>query len=321
MRDSFGPPRGALRAARDRRAARYQRGPPIRCALVLILVAAPLGAQELEPRALINAPVGTNFALISTGYLFGNVLLDPALPIEDGSADVWTFAASYARAIDFFGLGAKIGVGVPFAAGTWTARIGGMDTSTSRAGLGDPVFRLAVNFIGSPALSAEEFRGYRQKTVAGVILAVTAPLGQYYPERLVNLGTNRWSIGTRLGLSHNFGTWIVEGYATGTFYTRNDDFYGGNVLEQHPLIDGQLHVIRFLGSPLFWIAGSAGYAWGGRSIVNGVEKEPLDNKRLSLALRKPFGRQHAIKLAYINGLATRLGTDFDTFQVAWQYAW
>ena len=292
-----------------------------RVALLLLIAAARLRAQELEPRALINAPVGTNFILVSTGYLFGNLLLDPALPLENGDADVWTVAASYARAINFFGLAGKVGVGLPFAAGKWSAELNGIDTTATRSGFGDPVFRLSVNFIGSPALAAAEFRGYRQSTVAGVILAVTAPLGQYYRERLINLGSNRWSVATRLGVSHNFGKWIVEGYATGTFYTRNNDFFGGNTLEQDPLLDGQLHVIRFLGSPLFWIAGSAGYAWGGRSVLNGVEKDPLDNKRLSLAIRKPFGRQHAVKAAYINGLSTRLGSDFDTFQLAWQYAW
>jgi hypothetical protein len=68
------------------------------------------------------------------------------------------------------------------------------------------------------------------------------------------------------------------------------------------------------------MAGSAGYAWGGTSTIGGVEKEPLENVRLSLVLRVPAGRAHAIKLAYINGLSTRLGTDFDTVQLVWQYA-
>jgi hypothetical protein len=27
-----------------------------------------------------------------------------------------------------------------------------------------------------------------------------------------------------------------------------------------------------------------------------------------------------VKLVYINGLTTRLGADYDTFQLAWQYA-
>jgi hypothetical protein len=30
---------------------------------------------------------------------------------------------------------------------------------------------------------------------------------------------------------------------------------------------------------------------------------------------------HALKLVYINGLVTGLGADFDTFQIAYQYAW
>ena len=40
-------------------------------------------AQELEPRAYVNTPVGLNF--IAVAYLFssGNILLDPSLPIED----------------------------------------------------------------------------------------------------------------------------------------------------------------------------------------------------------------------------------------------
>ena len=40
-------------------------------------------AQELAPRTYINSPVGINF--LGAGYVFssGNLLLDPALPIED----------------------------------------------------------------------------------------------------------------------------------------------------------------------------------------------------------------------------------------------
>lgn len=292
-----------------------------RVALSLGLLAGTLEAQELEPRALINVPVGTNILLVSTGYLYGNVLLDAALPLEDGQARLWTGAVSYLRAINLFGLAAKLGVGIPVATGTWEATFAGQDTSTSRTGFGDPALRLAVNFIGAPALGPAEFRTYRQTTVVGMVFNVTAPLGQYYPERLVNLGSNRWSIATRLGVSRVLASWIVEAYGTATFYTQNEEFYGGNTVTQHPLLDAQLHVIRLLGGARFWIAGSAGYTWGGRSVVNGVEKESLDNKRLSLSLRRGFGRQHALKAAYINGLATRLGSDFDTFQLAWQYAW
>jgi len=105
--------------------------------------------------------------------------------------------------------------------------IAGNDTSTSRTGLGDPAFKLSFNFIGSPALTMSEFRSYRQSTVAGVSLAVTAPMGQYYPDKLINLGTNRWSFSSRLGASQIVGRWLFEGFARATFYTANEDYFGG----------------------------------------------------------------------------------------------
>jgi hypothetical protein len=82
-----------------------------------VLSARALAAQELEPRALVNTPIGTNFVIAAGGYLYGNVLLDPAIPIEDLTADLWTVAAAYARSISVFGLAGKIGGAVPFRRG------------------------------------------------------------------------------------------------------------------------------------------------------------------------------------------------------------
>ena len=291
-----------------------------RAALLLVLLAKPLAAQELEPRALVNAPVGTNFLLVATGYLYGNLLFDPAIPLEDAQANLWTVAGGYVRSIGLFGQTGRAGFVVPFAAGTWEGTLAGADTSTSRTGFGDPIIKLAYNFIGSPALPVSQFAGYRQSTVAGLSLAITVPVGQYYPERLINLGSHRWTFSPRLGVSTVRSNWVMEGYFGATFFTANGNFFGGQRLTQDPLLDFQAHVIRLLGRPGLWVAGSAGYAWGGTPTLNGVEKEPLENVRLSLVLRMPAGRQHAIKLAYINGLTTRIGSDFDTFQLVWQYA-
>jgi len=289
--------------------------------LLLLLLARTGAAQELEPRALVNTPIGTNFVLVATGYLYGSVLLEPALPLEDGQADLWTLGTGYIRAINFFGLAGKVGFGIPFARGTWRATFNGADTSATRTGFGDPSIRLSVSFLGAPALSPSEFGSYRQGTVAGITMLVILPVGQYYPDRLINLGSNRWSVSTRFGVSQVLGKWMLEAYAGATLYTRNDDFFGGKELTQEPLFEGQLHFIRFLGSARAWLAGSIGHASGARSTIDGVEKSSISNTRLSLSYRQPLGRHHSLKLAYINGLATRLGGDFDTFQVAWQYAW
>jgi hypothetical protein len=59
-------------------------------------------------------------------------------------------------------------------------------------GLGDPLLRISVNFFGAPALSMAEYPAYRQDVIVGASLQVTAPLGQYDPDKLLNVGTNRW---------------------------------------------------------------------------------------------------------------------------------
>lgn len=287
---------------------------------LFLVLAGPLSAQELEPRALINAPIGTNFVIAAGGYLYGNVLLDPAIPIEDLTADLWTVAAAYARSISVFGLAGKIGGAVPLAAGTWNGRLSGADSSVSRTGFGDPVLKLAVNFIGSPALPLSGFRSYRQSTVVGFSLAVAAPLGQYIPGKLINLGSNRWSFAPRLGASKVLGSWYAEAYLGATFFTANTDFFGGQRLTQEPLFDTQAHLIRLLRGQAMWVAGSIGYVWGGRSSLNGVPKTSLESVRASLTLRVPLARQHGLKIAYINGISARIGGDFDTVQLAWQYA-
>jgi hypothetical protein len=285
------------------------------------LLASSVASQELEPRNLINAPVGINFLNAATGYAYGNMLLEPSLPLDNGKAKLGTLGLGYLREIDFFGMAGKVGFVIPAATGFWEATFFGSDTSTTRTGIGDPALKLSVNFIGSPALTMSEFRSYRQSTVVGASIVVTAPLGQYFPDRLVNLGTNRWSFAPRLGASRVVGRWVIEGYATAAFYTTNNRFYGGQKLEQDPFYDVQAHVIYGIRGMELWAAGSVGYGWGGRATINGVPKSRIENVRVSGTLRLPLARRQALKLVYINGFKTALGTDFDTFQLAYTYAW
>jgi outer membrane putative beta-barrel porin/alpha-amylase len=290
-------------------------------AMAALLLAATARAQELEPRALVNAPVGMNFLVVAGGYLYGNLLLDPALPLEDGDAKLGSFGVGYLRSVGVLGHAGKVGLVMPFATGTWQATLSGRDTSTARTGLGDPVIKMSVNFIGSPALTRSGFRDYRQSTVAGISMQIGVPLGQYYPDRLVNLGSNRWSFAPRLGLSQVAGRWVMEAYAGALFYTANDDFYGGKHLTQDPLFDVQTHAIYLIRGTDLWTAVSAGYGWGGSSTINGTSKSAVENVRLSALIRVPLARGQGLKLVYINGLQTRLGSDFDTIQLVYQYAW
>lgn len=97
-------------------------------ALALHLAAHAGRGQELEPRALTNVPVGTDFVALGYGYAQGNIFLDPAIPVEDLDSKLQTFVGARARAIDFFGLSSKLDLMVPrpFAAGDWEGVLEGV---------------------------------------------------------------------------------------------------------------------------------------------------------------------------------------------------
>ncbi len=240
--------------------------------LFIILFVNSLHAQDLEPRFLSPAPVGMNFGVLSYAYSLGNVVLDQSLPIEGTEATMHAITPAYARSIDVFGLAGRITAVLPMATCTWRANLDGVDTSTVRTGFGDPVIALSVNFIGSPALDLAKFAGYKTSTIVGFSLKVRLPIGQYDKSKFFNLSTGRWQISPRLGISRTIGRFVFEGYATAWFFSTNNDFYGGNTLEQDPMVTLQIHAIYQFRRG-FWGAVSFGQSYGGETKFNGVASD------------------------------------------------
>lgn len=290
--------------------------------IALLLYPCVSSAQELEPRSLTNVPVGTNFVVVGYGYSSGDILLDPAVPIEDLNAKLNSVVGAYVRALDVFGLSGKVDVIAPYAGGHWTGSLAGRDSSTSRTGFGDPRVRLSVNFVGAPAFRASEFSAYRPRAIVGISLQVIVPTGQYDGSKLINLGSNRWTFRPQIGLSYTTGHWILESYVSGWFFTRNPDFYGGNLLKQLPLGAFKVHVIHTLPKRRIWIAVDAGYAFGGRTEVNGVLLDTrISTFRFGVDLAVPLAFRHTVKISGVTGVRHERGPDFDAVALTYQYMW
>jgi hypothetical protein len=286
-----------------------------------LLVAAGAQAQQLEPRAYSNVPVGMNFFIAGYTYSSGGLSTDPALPLDNAQLDIHAPFIAYARAFDAWGKSAKFDTVLAAACLSGEAESDGVPVSREICGGLDPAFRLTVNLYGAPAMGLAEFRSYRQDLIVGVSLQVGVPLGQYDPDRLVNLGTNRWTFRPEVGVSKRFGSMTAEAALGASFYTTNDDYFGGKRREQDPVVSGQLHLIfEFSGGS--WLALNANYYTGGRTTVNGVQQnDELSNSRLGATFAWPLDRNHSIKLHASDGVSVRTGDDFTTFGVAWQYRW
>ena len=71
-----------------------------------------------------------------------------------------------------------------------------------------------------------------------------------------------------------------------------------------------------------WAAVSATYYGGGRTTIDGVTKNDLQqNWRTGFTVAVPINRNHSIKLFGNSGVSTRTGTDYDSLGIAWQYRW
>jgi hypothetical protein len=290
-------------------------------AALLALAAAPLQAQQLEPRAYSNVPVGLNFFIAGYTYSSGGLATDPAVPLDNAKLDIHAPLVAYARAFDAWGKSAKFDAVLAAACLSGTAESNGVPVSRDICGGLDPAFRVTVNLFGAPAMGLAEFRNYRQDLIVGVSLQVGVPLGQYDPDRLVNLGTHRWTFRPEIGASKKLGALTAEAAVGASFYTTNDDYFGGQRREQDPVASAQLHLIFELAGG-GWLALNATYYAGGRSTVNGVEQnDEIGNSRLGATFAWPLDRNHSIKLHASDGISARVGSDFTTFGVAWQYRW
>jgi hypothetical protein len=215
----------------------------------------------------------------------------------------------------------KLDVIVPFAAGDWTGLYESQAAATARKGFGDPRVRLSVIFYGAPALRASEFGGYSQKWTAGASLQVIAPVGLYYPEKLINLGSNRWTIRPQVGGSGRFGRWTIEAYTGLWLFTRNPDFYGDNLLEQHPLWTAKIHLIRDFSKGI-WASADLGYGFGGRTFVEGIPRDTrISNFRFGLTLSVPLAQHHTLKLYVASGWRLERGAEFNGISVGYMFNW
>jgi hypothetical protein len=277
-------------------------------------------SQELEPRGLTNLPLGSNFIVGGYVYSSGNILLDPALPIEDLNSNLHSFAAGYLRAINLFGLSSKVDVIIPFAFGDWDASVEGEKRTRKIDGFGDPRIRITINILGAPALDLPEFNNYSMETIVGFMLQVFVPFGQYDPSKLINLGSNRWIFRTNLGIAHAIDDWILEAYVGGLFFTDNQEFLEDLNLKQYPMLTAAIDIIYNLGV-WGWTSLDVAYGYGGRTEINDVPRDTrISTFRFGLTLAHSIDKKNSLKLTLTSGERIERGPDFDAIGLSYTYA-
>jgi hypothetical protein len=267
-----------------------------------------------------------NYVGVGYTYAHGDVSFDPVLELQDVTLDVQTIAAKYIRTFKLLDRSARIELTSPYQSARWKGLLQGEPNWRARDGFADPQLRFAVNLIGAPPLKGKAFADYRNthpvETTVGAGLTVGLPVGEYYPDKLLNLGENRFTFRPELGVEHRHGKWMAELTGTASFYTANDEFWDGNTREQDPYFTAQ-GLLSYTFRPGLWVGAGIGYGFGGESSVNDVAKDDAkENFATGLVMGVPINRVLGMKFAYLNNQAlASTGTDSDTISAAISMLW
>lgn len=289
--------------------------------MLVAALSAPVSAQELVPASYTPAPYGVNVVSLATKYNTGDISFDPSQPIDVSDAKILGSSLGFARTLNIAGRSANVGVIVPYVLGDLKGLYLGEPASAERSGVGDMAFRGAINLYGGPAMSPKEFRTYRPRTLIGTSLIIKGPTGQYDPSKLINIGTNRWSFKPEIGVVQVLGQWAIDAYVGVWFFTDNTDFIGGLTRTQDPIYSTQAHV-RYLFRPGLWAAVDGNFWIGGQTTINGVANDDeQSNSRVGATLSIPLGARHNLRVAVSAGAITRIGGDFNSVGVSYNYNW
>lgn len=290
---------------------------------VVICLCSPSAAQELAPRAYWPTPDGTNVLLVSYQKSTGDIVTDPSLPLVGVESDIDVLQLSYQKTFSLRGRTATLQLSQPYSRGLTEGLVDDEFRQRRVSGIADTRVRLAVNLKGAPSMDAAEFRALRQdpRPIVGASVLVQAPTGEYESDKLINIGTNRWSIKPALGMIWPLRpTWLLEVEVGAWFFGDNSDFVG-ETREQDPILSTEFHLVKRI-RPGFWVSLDANFYTGGRTQIGDIVADDLlRNSRFGTTLVIPFKGGHALRGSFSTGAVTESGGDYDKYSLSYVRLW
>jgi len=281
-----------------------------------------LYSQDLEPRRWTALPLSTQIIGIGYSHTQGTIFFDPLLNIKDASVTVNSFVLQYLHPFKIGKKSARFDVLIPFSIAHWEGYLNDAYTTVNRNGFADPRLRISVNFLGPEAMKPKELLEYLSEhevfTVVGASLSVTLPLGQYFDDKILNLGQNHFVFRPQIGFVHHWRTWSYELTGSVFLYSRNHNFSDGKNKNQNATFAMQTHLTKRFKSKM-WGSISAGYGLVGQSIVN---KQPKNDDRSDFLAAGSIGfvlaKRQSIKLSYIRTETLKdIGADLNSYILGW----
>jgi hypothetical protein len=276
-------------------------------------------AQDLEPRVYANLPKGGNIIVGSYGFMKGDVVSEPTLPIEDFIISSNNFGVGYMHTFGLANKLARIQVAIPYVIMDGKATVSGEKVTGNRTGFGDMRIRFGINLFGSPALERKDFAKYQQKTIFGTSLVVSVPTGAYYADKRINIGANRWGFKPEVGISKRFEHVYAELYSGVWFYTQNNEFLRDKDLQQKPVVSIQGHASYYFKNQM-WVGININWFSGGKTVIDDLPAgSVINSSRIGATFSMPLAKMQSIKLQLNTGTFKSIGLNYDSVSIGYQY--
>jgi Putative MetA-pathway of phenol degradation len=169
-----------------------------------------------------------------------------------------------------------------------------------------------------------EFEDYKPTTTLGVSLTTTAPTGLYHPDKILNLGSDRWSFKPEIAMSHPFGPeqkWEFDAYGNVYFYTDNTSYHGRQILRQQPLPGLEGHISYTFNDSL-WASLDTRYSFRGTTFVNSIDQNNAQqNFILGSEMIVSINSRNSLLFEFAKALAHQNGPALIGFSVKYDYTW
>ena len=299
-------------------------------AVVVLLSLARVSSAQVPPRFYWKPLAGTNAVPLLYQSINGNANpLDPAhVVVPDGVFEANVLVAGFAKVFPLKSRSAMAALLLPMGRASSDVVVGATTVRDHASGFGDPLLEVDINVIGPPAIkSLPDMLRYEPGFSVDVIIDLAFPIGEYDPNQAVNLGQNRWYGRVGAPIVWQLGAWVpgrrttLEVLPSLWWFSDNTDF-GGKTLSTDPMYQVEAHLTRDFTEHL-WGSFDGVYVGGGKSSVDGVSGEALDQIGVGFTLGYPIGESLQLTTAY---MATVNDSDpgdlrMDGFRVSLVYGW
>jgi hypothetical protein len=291
----------------------------------------PQALAQVPARFYLKSLEGASGVPLIVNSVSGNTNpFDPSHRVEAGANFDATMAiAGYAHTFTLANRSAMAAILFPMGRISGDVTVGGLAAvNQSASGFGDPMLELDINIIGPRAQKnlADAMR-YEPRFSLDLIADLAIPIGEYDSGQPLNIGQNRWY--GRLGapIIWQLGSWVPGRRTTLEFlpavwlFGENDD-YVGQTLKTDPLFQLDAHLTRDF-TEHFW--GSLDGSWysGGKSSINGVAGEKLDNLGFGFTLGYQINDNLNLTFGYKSTVNDSAPGDLrmDSFMVTLVFGW